>query len=289
MCSQGVDQLGLPQDRVRNLPEGGDDLIDQVLAFECMGATGGTLKAYRSVLTRFLSFSGKLSGWNREDVLAYFASQLTGEHRSSAGYLRLQHTVLLALWRHSGINPPITRRDLPPVRRDDLHRPVATTEEIKRLIKYARTLEDHGLRSLVIASTIWGLRRVELTRYEIKGPRLTVIAAKTGTLRQHIIPPELVPMLTGPPDGFDNQEATHVFHKLRAGAKIRVQQQQGWHWIRRALSTHLMQAGVPMPVVSNYMGWAPPSSISAAWYFSPDPGEVDGQVYASHPFLRLWL
>ncbi len=271
--------------RPKGIPPGGEDLIDNILAFECLGARVGSLNSYRSVLGKFLITTAKTSGWTRDEVLAYFAKQLkTG---TSKGYVRFQYTVLLALWRHLGMTSPISRRDLPPIRREDQQRPVASKEDMRRLCRYAKTIEDEGLRSVVVASTIWGLRRTELFTFQVKGPKLLVATAKTGSLREHFIPPEISSLVVSPPH-LTMSEATHTFHRIRIAAGIKKQPQQGWHWIRRSLATGLLQAGVPMPVVSSYMGWNPPSSVSAAWYFTPDPGETDGQVYLKHPFLSLW-
>lgn len=269
---------------VLSLSEEQEDLLNNVLAFECMGAKGATLNSYRSVLAKFLRHTGKTSGWNRDEVLGYFRNELKG---GSKGYVRFQYTVLLSLWRHLGQTPPCLRKDLPVVRREDQQRPVASREDIRRLCKWAKESAEPEIRSVVVVSTIWGLRRSELFSFEVKGPKLRVETAKTNVIREHFIPPELQDLVIPPPTKTMN-EATHEFHRIRMAAGIRKQGHQGWHWVRRSLATHLLSAGVPMPVVSAYMGWVPPASVSAAWYYSPDPGETDGQIYVKHPFLSLW-
>ena len=62
---------------------------------------------------------------------------------------------------------------------------------------------------------------------------------------------------------------------------------EGWHSIRRALVTALVNHGLDQYSVSRWMGWK--LNDTAYRYFRPDPVELDAKVYSHHPYLAVWL
>ncbi len=267
---------------------GSTELVEDVLRTECLTATETTKRSYRVVMRKFLAQTGKLEGWTAQDVKGYFASELAAGRAKA--YLRWQYTVLRPLFSYSGTSIPVPRGIVRPPRLDERTAPALDPDEVGAIIDAAhRDLLPPETVALVAAATVWGFRRLELTRLEITPDGfLNVSVAKTGARRTHLIPDQLWPAL----EGYREMEVREVgetrWNEARKAARIRRSRGQGWHSVRRAVTTALWEAGVPGPTINAYMGWSPGNSMSASRYYRPRARDVDQAVYEVHPYLRLW-
>lgn len=267
-------------------PEPQEALVQDIIRLECPSATALTKRGYQTVLRKFLGHSGKLADFTAHDLKDYFAGELgAGLSRS---YCRWQYTVLKALFRHLGQEIPVERRIIPPSRPNEINAPALSPEEMGALVDAAHhdLLEPLDVALLACAS-VWGFRRQELAGLAISGETVSVVTAKTGTLRLHVIPEQLWPALTA----YQRRPLLEVgarFARIRQVAGVRAQKGMGWHGIRRAVATGLWEAGVDGPSIEAYMGWSPNTQRSSTRYFRPRPRDVDARVYQVHPYLSLW-
>jgi len=264
------------------------DLIEQVLRTECLTATPTTRRGYSTVLRKFLAHTGKDDGWTAADVKGYFASEL--EAGRSKEYLRWQYTALKPLFSSRGIAMPVPRRIVPPARPSELNAPALDPDEILAMITCAHNgeLEPTDV-ALLAAATVWGFRRSELARIEMRPSGfVTVVTSKTGEPRIHAIPESLWPAL----DGYDHEmsmfEVSSRFHVIRRVARIRKTRGDGWHAMRRAVMTAIAEAGIPEFTLNAYMGWSQSARSTAARYYRPRARDVDQAVYGVHPYLAAW-
>ncbi|MEX2430776.1 MAG: tyrosine-type recombinase/integrase, partial [Dehalococcoidia bacterium] len=204
---------------------------------------------------------------------------------------------------------PLKAWELPQVSERDVFAPALSAGIVRRLVDAALqdtvAPEDAALLAL---STTYGLRRVEMTalRSEDIDPEhhlIHVRTAKGGRSRWHLIPQAIRAVLReGLPLGRSPRQVSKAFGRLEAAAGIQHIDETGWHAIRRALTRGLVEAGLPEPVIRNFLRWKRSADDMLLAYYSTtvvgedgthvDPGRqdrgVDEQVFARHPFLSLW-
>lgn len=166
--------------------------------------------------------------------------------------------------------------------------PVLHREEVAELIAAVKGEYSLGRRVVALVS-LYGLRSTEISRVLSKGcdgKTLRIPTAKGGRLRFHHIPPTVAYALEFPPyeRSYDILHAT--FNRLMREHVRDPLPGEGWHAVRRALVTGLLDAGVPMHTVQRFMGWR--SRETVITYYRPAADEVEAMVYEKHPFLKLW-
>jgi len=215
-----------------------------------------------------------------------------------AGYKEQSiHTILggvRAMFHANNLPWPLQRRDLHlGLPQEDEGGIVMGVQDIAGLIKTMKPVAGSAVVAVAL-STVYGLRAAEIAAVisaGCDGKKLVVQTVKTGRKREHRIPPVLSKRLRfgGRKIGVDGVHK--MFTRLMTGYVRLPREREGWHSIRRALITGLLESGVPDVVVHRWMGWrtAPNQHAKIAFrYFKPDGGVLDDQVYAQHPFLPMW-
>ncbi len=173
------------------------------------------------------------------------------------------------------------------------------TEEVIKIIEYTKKKEkDLYKKGIVVLSTIYGLRRIEMYRIErddidLDNKKIFIFTAKGGELREHIIPDDILPYIAAFKKKIRNkpkyiQELNYMFDEVANYAGIPLRPRLGWHSIRRRLITELMQTDLNPNIIRNFMRWKGQGADILQEYTLFNPEEVDRKVFEKHPFLEYW-
>lgn len=244
----------------------------------------------------FAEQTGKTAKWTREDVLGYFRwlEKKTTNKDSVIEY----YYVMLSVFKIAGEKWPITTADLKLERGPRRPQPVVDVSEIEKMISYAKSAEAKPEHMLLVAiSTTYGLRREELHRLTVDSftdVSMKVDTAKHGLPREHMIAEAIMPYVSY---GLSRAELpipvttlSLIYHKMRQAAGCLPVEREGWHSIRRALDTDLVDAGLPDRLIENYMRWAAGAKggMVGRYYTSRSGFNVDKRVFEVHPYLGFW-
>jgi len=247
-----------------------------------------TVRTFLIQSKAFLEYASIKPEYARADVLSY-VDHLIGEDKKHSS-VNLALSAIRALFRALAIPWPLSKTDLHlgiPVA--DEGGPVLPTKDIAKLIHGVRDYKPNLYTTITALSSTFGFRPIELQTalaQGCNGKELALRSAKGGRTRHHDIPPQVRPYLDFPPTKMSRARLHQVFQELMTIHVRAVIAGEGWHSIRRALVTELLEAGVPMPTVSRFMGWKMRETAFA--YFRPAANRIDAQIYESHPFLGFW-
>ena len=263
------------------------DYVEKTLAAEMIEAEPSTIRNYSVVCRQFLAFTGKTSGFTRDDILRFLDSKR--QQGKAKGYLRFMFTALKTFLQAINEEMPIPRRKVPGPRQHEMNRPVLSPYQVRKIIIACK---DNALEplsvSLVAFASIYGFRRVELSNLEIVGTsRVKVITAKTKAPREHRIPEQILPFITGYYH-ISTPEMSNLFHEVVFRSGLDRILHGGWHTFRRAVATGLLDNSVIERTVETFMAWSPSKSKSLAWYYTPQAETVDNTIFKNHPFLEWW-
>ncbi len=259
---------------------------------------------YLRIAQRYLKSSrGQLT---RRAVDAY----LEGMRREgyADGTIHLHFATIRRLFRLNGVDWPYARGEGPVVRERAVYAPALDPALVRRAIAAARAGRlDATETGLLALSTVYGMRRVELVRVRRGDIRLPdgviyVETAKSGRQRYHGIPEEIADVLAAYPcRPLSPWQASDAWHRICAKAGIKKMPEVGWHSIRRILTRELLDAGIAVPVVREFLRWKRTARDMPLLYHSTEiVGEgrrvertvsdkaVDERVFARHPFLAAW-
>lgn len=291
------------------------ELLHQVNE-ELAGSGDHTIRQFCSIIARFYDFSD--GSFTRKQVVNYIKNL---EKEGYAAGTRAMHFRVLkrgfeiaAKKIDNTVEWPFSKRppaELPiDIAEWDVKAPVIPIEELKVTIKGAKNGKiPPELSSLVAVSSIYGLRRIEIMELvpeflDLDRGILRVVTAKHGRAREHLIPEEIKPYLSDYPFGkYSEFKLSQVYHEIRQTAGLPVVYGEGFHSVRRALTTALSYI-FPEPIVEDFMRWRKPKSMRMVrHYWTPPSSEVverivfglepfptyGGElVYGKHPFLDFW-
>ena len=247
-----------------------------------------TVRTFLIQSKAFLEYAGAKPEYTRADVLSYVDHLIAEDKKHSSVNLAL--SAIRALFRALAIPWPLSKTDLHlgiPVA--DEGGPVLSTADIANLIHGVRNYKPNLYTTITALSTTFGFRPIELQKALAQGcdgKELVLRSAKGGRTRHHDIPLPVKPYLDFIPTKMSRAKLHQIFQELMTIHVRAVIAGEGWHSIRRALVTELLEAGVPMPTVSRFMGWKMKETAFA--YFRPDSERVDIEIYKRHPFLQFW-
>ncbi len=168
-------------------------------------------------------------------------------------------------------------------------------DEVARLIAFTRRQGSKAEKFHLAMSTVYGLRRVELSRLShesFEDGTVKIATAKHGTPRKHLIPEEIKPVvrdaLQSHALGYSISSLTAMFRKLYDKAGLKRNGKLGWHSIRRSLDTQLLDAGLNYYSVRDFLRWKASPSDMPSLYHHSDPAAVDREVFEAHPFIACW-
>lgn len=252
-----------------------------------------TIARYAEFASRFARFTGKQDSFTEDDALRYI------DHLIEQGYsdssIRWTFYALKRAYRAVRSPFTITLEDLPLGRRSSPHRPALSRDEVAGLIGFVRLVGSPAEKFYVAMATTYGLRRVELsrlTRESFSDNTARIDTAKHGEPRTHLIPEEIQPVvqeaLRADALGYGTSALTLMFRELCERAGLEKDGPLGWHSIRRALDTQLLDANLPYYVVKDFLRWRASPGDMPGLYHRPSPGDVDRRVFAVHAFLPYW-
>lgn len=245
------------------------------------------------------------------------------EHMKEEGYadgtVDLAFRVLRRFFIVNGLEWPYRRGEGPVIREREVYAPALDPTLIAELIAaaVAGKLDTEETGCLALA-TVFGVRRAELAALTPDDLRLDegllfIETAKHGRQRWHLIPGEIQEPLSRLKEKLplgSPMRITNIWYRIeeKTGlAEIRQERKAkgetweiGWHSIRRALDHLLIDAGLPLPTVMDFMRWKRANLMPARYYSVPFVGRetslrlggedrrVDEQVFKVHPFLPMW-
>lgn len=239
----------------------------------------------------FLSKYGLKPSYTRREVLDFVDSY------PDNGYSQWVYYGLRRLFRSLEIEFPLDSDDKPQIRPSTTKVPVASDEQIRGMIEAALKHGDPEWTCYMALSTTYGLRVGEIQelvpRLEPQPETILVRVEKSGTERKHLVPPEIRAYLR-PIRRRSLSHFTNVYGRVVMAAGSERQYGEGYHAIRRALDTRLLNSGLELPLVANFMRWGgrlarlSPAFAMPVHYYHPDVAAVDQAVFKVHPFIRFW-
>jgi integrase len=270
-------------------------LQDDLRARNC---TEGTVQTYTRIAVRYMIRHNFAPTFDHHEVQQYINS-LKGDMCPKSQ--KVNRVVLKAWWDAMGMPWPLKDRRIHEERTEEEEKVASFTEsQIKTLIKKVKshpkaTDED---RFYVCLATTWAPRRVELAsmkasnfNFNGKTGTLRFKPFKHGLLRQHSIPENLMPYLTG----FDVKPCSQAvmsrkFREMCRRIDFKLPKNEvrrknyGWHAFRHGLDTALLEAGINPAMVRKWFGWRP--GAMEEYYYMPE--NLDAKVLAKHPYLKFW-
>ena len=247
-----------------------------------------TAKRWRNLITKFELCCGTKSRYDRDDVVRYLCHLREQGYRQSSIDVMVRPVKLLA--QIQGWSFP--RLAMPKVRDDDVSRPILSHDEVCLMIKRGKEVLCVRELAYLALSTIYGLRREELSSLGSIDGKVTVHTVKGGPVTTHVVPDEIRPYLAGY-ERSGVRYMSFVFRRMIERLDMALSEQNyGWHAIRRALATELLYRDVSLINVMRFMRWSDGSMQSEfgmlAIYGKRKQEEVDASVFRVHPFLPAW-
>lgn len=233
-------------------------------------------------------------------------------HLRSEGYadgtIHFVFGMIRRFFRVNGLEWPYRKGEGPVVNELSVFAPALSPTVVKKMIETAKKgyLEKDEAAYLAL-STTYGLRLIEMAtltreRIDFNAGLIFIETAKHGRQRWHLVPPEIRPYLEA--YDFSHHSRTHIekaFYKIEKKSGFQRMKEVNWHSIRRILNRLLVDAGLPLPTVNDFLRWKRSDQTMIARYYSvPIVGpeietgiarsdrEIDEQVFAVHPFLPIW-
>lgn len=268
------------------------ELWRQRLDLDFSGKSKLSKNVYATLIRKF-----KPKDYSKWEVLKFLQDLREKEH-CSPNYCRMAYYALkkrFELEEKPWPWPPGSRLPVPRVEVVDIQRPVMPQEDTERMIAFAKRSGDSQVQAFVALSTTYGLRRAEMVRIKREDIsensnhhlELLVKTAKGGEQRKHLVPEEIKLYLINYNYKYVHENfMSRLFLWICASAGIEKQGRLGWHAIRRALVTSLLNRGVPMPTVMHFLRWR--SREIALLYYRPDSRKADEVIFEKHPFLPFW-
>jgi integrase len=234
--------------------------------------------------------------WPRGKVIA-FVRRLEREGYSP-GTVRHVYGIVKRVFDAAGVHWEMGKRGAPRVSITDVLRPALSVEEVERMVAAAKKGPPDRAAFLALCTT-YGMRRLELCLVapgdvDYRAGRILVRTVKGGDPRVHLLPDEIAPWLRRHDFSrrYSPGDLSLMWLDLEREAGVERRELQGWHSVRRALDSYLLDtARLPLHVVYSFLRWKTPSALLAAMpyrYLIKSPEEVDREVFAVHPFLPMW-
>lgn len=261
---------------------------------------------YLRVAKDFLDHS---KGLDRSHIEAYIDSL---KERYKPGTVNLIFRVIRRLYAVNGLTWEFRHGEAPIIKELDEYRPQLGPDIIQQMIYRAKEGKLYtAQRTFLALSMTYGLRREEMANIRTKDVNLRknslyVATLKHGRERYHLIPLEIKPIIAL--HDFDQVypvgTVSAMFKRIiiMSGYRELRHVRLGWHTIRRALLTGLIDAGVPVLAARAFLRWRGSEGdmqMPARYYgnvviTSKDAEPVlqtaqgDHAIFEKHPFLPFW-
>jgi len=245
-----------------------------------------TREAYLGQSRRFLDVVGAKPAYNKMELISYINGLVRGEYRSRS--ISTIVSGVKAMFDANELHWPLTRRDMHLGMTEDREKaPALERDEVVKLILSVKELDWPYKPALALAS-VYGPRPSEIAYCLSHGVDGQVLRfpVKRGHIRTHTIPPELRRPLCFPGHNMTRDGLHHAFDRLLSRFVRPPAPGEGWHSIRRSLSTAMNKTGIDHYVFAQFMGWQ--VQEMPFHYDRTTPAEVDAKVFELHPFLPYW-
>ena len=256
-------------------------------------------------------FLDSARGPGRKHIEDYITS--LKEKGYKPGTVNLHFRVIRRLYAVNNKHWPFKRGEAPVMKQRDEYRPQVSVAIIQGMIEAAKAGRLYPeQRTFLALSTIYGMRRTEMSNVRAKDVNLRkdslyVATLKGGRERYHLIPPEINPVLAKHDFNVFYCPSTmgRMFRRILAMSGYRELKdvKMGWHAVRRALTMGLVDAGVSVLMLQIFMRWQggvnEGMEMPARYYGNvvittgeSEPvlqeARVDEQIFEKHPFLPFW-
>lgn len=260
------------------------------LVYEDLIARGkreATARQWRSMAVRFAECCGIKETYERSDVVKFLASLRAEGFRESTLAVAMRPIKLLA--QIQGWDFP--HLSMPKVRESDITRPIFSFEDVSFMIRRGRQVLPARLLAYLALSTTYGLRREELCTLGDIGQTVTVNTVKGGLVTTHLVPPEIKPYIKAYRRA-EKRYMTKLFQKMVEDLGFIGLANYGWHSIRRALVTELVNRDVSLLNIMRFMRWSDASLRGqfnmVSVYAARKQETIDRSIFEVHPFLSVW-
>jgi integrase len=205
---------------------------------------------------------------------------------------------------------PYRPGEAPTIGERDEYRPQLSPHIIEMMIAAATSNKLFTDEQCFLAlSTIFALRRGELAHMRpadinLGSNAIYVVTLKMGRERYHLIPPEIKPYLEAHDFSQSYAEATmsQIFKRILRKSGAGNIKDVGWHAIRRAVVTGLINNGVNPMAARIFMRWKSASgdmAMPSRYYGNAvidldqvapmlEEAKGDEKIFENHPFLPFW-
>ncbi|MBA7562068.1 hypothetical protein ES708_03717 [subsurface metagenome] len=235
----------------------GDMVYEDLIA---RGKDVETARQWCRWVGRFVGICGEKDDYDRSDVIKFLAGlREMGFKQNSINTMVRPIRLLCRIQGWSGGFP---RVGMVKVRESDIKRSVFSRDEVCEMIRCGKAVLDGRELAYLALSTIYALRREELTNLEVGDGTLKVDTVKGGVVTTHLIPDEIKPYLVG----YERSGVRHmsyVFQRMMQKIGVVLNGDcYGWHSIRRALVTELVSEDAPLLNIVRFMRWSESRLIS---------------------------
>lgn len=258
-----------------------------------------TVDQYAQFARRFGEKVGKPpSKLTSKDALDYIDSLIDAKRAPAT--IEWSIFALKRIYRAFSLQEPFaTKDDVPRLPRTIRRQAMPRLSDVRNMIYWARRNANALETVYLVMSTVYGLRRAELAQlrrinFSHNLSSVDVNTLKHGNPRTHVIPEQVRPylrmafsVLRDIPD-YDLTTVSVIYQEISDKSGHKRQFREGWHGIRRLIDTELLNRGVPLPIVRNFMRWSTPSGDMAFRYYSNDDKAIDMRVFKDHPLLEFW-
>lgn len=249
-----------------------------------------TARQWRGWVDRFVSICGEKGGYDRSDVIKYLAELRGNGFRQNSINTMVRPIKLLC--QIQGWSGGFPRVGMVKVRESDINRSIFSRDEVCEMIRRGKNVLSGRELAYLALSSIYGLRREELTNLEVNGETVVVDTVKGGRVTTHLIPDGIKPYLVGY-ERSDVWYMSFVFRRMmrKLGVKLNGSA-YGWHSIRRALVSELVSEDASLFNILRFMRWSDARLVSefsmVVIYAKREQGKIDRAIFEVHPFLPIW-
>lgn len=258
-----------------------------------------TLRNYKWALRMLKSTAGNKDSYDVFDALKAIEAQKKPSSKQTLYYM-LKKIYRIANWKWDD-----TIISLPEESWDQRDTPVFSKEHVSLMIKNSHKLESIERLALVF-STVWGMRRVEITEALNNEdtismndpPTIYIRTAKKGIRRKFLIPDEVRWIIKEfKPYKVTEWTVSSMFHSICYKTVGEIKPRFGYHAIRRALIGLLLPPYTTLSEseVFRFLRWSEKMAGAKAILYryaytarEEEWFELDKKIYEQHPWLKDW-
>lgn len=265
----------------------GDMVYEDLVA---RGKNVKTARHWRNWTEKFVVCCGEKDSYERTDVIKFLALLRSEGHKQNSINTMIRPIKLLCeVQRWEGGFPRLAMHK---VKSDEINRPMLSHDEVCEMIRRGKQRFIGRELAYLAFATVYGLRREELTDLKVGEDVVTVDTVKGGLVTTHVLADEIKEYVSGyrcTSIYYMSQIFKRMIRKLDMKLNGKA---YGWHAIRRALATELMESDLSALNILRFMRWSD-ASLKGEFgmlviYAQRNQAEIDRTIFKAHPFLPVW-